>query len=179
MIEIILTALGLSMDAMAVSVCDALSNPNMSRGEKLALPLAFGLFQGLMPLLGYFAGSVFADFFTQYAGVVTFVILGFIGGNMIREAIKSGGECSCAKITPVLVLTQAVATSIDAFAVGISFLANKTPIALAAPVTAAVTFCCSAAAVWLGSRFGAKLGNKAQILGGVVLVALGLKALLF
>ncbi len=177
--EILLTALGLSMDAMAISVCNALCYPNMKPAMRWGLPLAFGVFQGLMPLLGYFAGSIFEGFFTRYAGIVTFLILGVIGANMIREAFQKEEEAACPVLKPTLVLAQAVATSIDAFAVGISFLANRTPIALAASITAAVTFLCCVFALWVGGKFGSKLGKRAQALGGAVLVLLGLKALFF
>ena len=98
---------------------------------------------------------------------------------MIREAFQKEEEAACPVLKPTLVLAQAVATSIDAFAVGISFLANRMPIALAAPVTAAVTFLCCVFALWVGGKFGSKLGKRAQALGGAVLVLLGLKALFF
>ena len=177
--DILLIGAGLSMDAAAVSVSNALAYPCMGRGRRLAIPAAFGLFQGLMPVLGFFAGSLFADLISRYAGIVTLVILAGIGLNMIREGLDRDPEQPCGEkeFTCWALLAQAVATSIDAFAVGVSFCAGGANIFFAAPVIAVTTFCCSALALAAGSRFGAALGHRAEVLGGAVLILIGIKAM--
>lgn len=177
--DILLIGIGLSMDAVAVSVSDALAYPCMGRGRRLAIPAAFGLFQGLMPVLGFFAGSLFADLINRYAGIVTLIILAGIGLNMIREGLSGDPERPCEekKLTFFALLAQAVATSIDAFAVGVSFCAGGANIFFAAPVIAVTTFCCSLLALVVGSRFGTALGRRAELLGGAVLILIGVKAL--
>ena len=177
--DILLIGAGLSMDAAAVSVSNALAYPCMGRGRRLAIPAAFGLFQGLMPVLGFFAGSLFADLISRYAGIVTLVILAGIGLNMIREGLDRDPEQPCGEkeLTCWALLAQAVATSIDAFAVGVSFCAGGANIFFAAPVIAVTTFCCSALALAAGSRFGAALGHRAEVLGGAVLILIGIKAM--
>ena len=181
--DILLIGLGLSMDAVAVSISDALAYPCMTRRRKLAIPVAFGVFQGLMPALGYFAGSLFAGAIEKYAGYATLLILGIIGFNMSREGLatptQEALDCSLDKRTLSLrtLLGQAVATSIDAFAVGVSFSLQGANIFAASPVIAVTTFVCSLAALALGRRFGEMLGHRAEILGGVILIAIGVKAL--
>ena len=177
--DILLIGAGLSMDAAAVSVSNALACPCMGRGRRLAIPAAFGLFQGLMPVLGFFAGSLFADLISRYAGIVTLVILAGIGLNMIREGLDRDPEQPCGEkeLTCWALLAQAVATSIDAFAVGVSLCAGGANIFFAAPVIAVTTFCCSALALAAGSRFGAALGHRAEVLGGAVLILIGIKAM--
>ena len=177
--DILLIGIGLSMDAVAVSVSDALAYPCMGRGRRLAIPAAFGLFQGLMPVLGFFAGSLFADLINRYAGIVTLVILGGIGLNMVREGLHPDPEQSCAdrQLTLRMLLAQAIATSIDAFAVGVSFCAGGADIFFAAPLIALTTFLCSLLALAAGRRFGGMLGNRAELLGGAVLILIGVKAM--
>jgi putative Mn2+ efflux pump MntP len=174
------------MDAFAVTISNAFCFPDAPLRRLLAMPLLFGLFQGVMPLLGYFAGSFAAEFIETYAGIISLVILGFIGGKMIRDGVvalrsatSSGVACE-RSVTSLLLRTlllQAVATSIDAFVVGVGFLAGGANIALAAPLVAATTALCCVVALFLGKRFGVLLGDRAQIVGGVVLVLIGIKAL--
>ena len=178
--DILLIGLGLSMDAVAVSISDALAYPGLRRAKRLAIPAAVGLFQGIMPLAGYFAGSLFADFIHRWAGLVTLLILGLIGANMVREGIaceRDESKCEIREFSYKMLLVQAIATSIDAFAVGVSFVAGGANIYAAAPLIAATTFVCSLAALALGRRFGEMLGHRAEILGGVILIAIGVKAL--
>lgn len=176
--EIILIGLGLSMDAVAVSVSNGLAFPNMKGDMKLAMPIAFGLFQGFMPVLGFFAGGLFSDFISAYAGIITLIILGFIGGKMTFDALKGGDdEAEAPVFTYKLLIGQSIATSIDAFAVGVSFMATGANIFEAAPIIAITTFACSLAAVVLGKKLGAALGKKAQIFGGIVLILIGIKAI--
>lgn len=176
-LEIIMIGIGLSMDAAAVSISNGIAYPCLDKKFKLLMPTFFGLFQGLMPLLGYFAGGLFADIIQKYAGIVTFVILGFIGGKMIVDGIKCE-ECECCgNFTLGLLFSQAIATSIDAFAVGVSFVAESVNIFFASPVIAVTTFIFSILAMIIGKKVGDILGSKAQIFGGIVLAFIGIKAL--
>ncbi len=193
-IEIVILGVALAMDAFAVTVSNVFCYRGSSRARLFMLPVAFGLFQGLMPLLGFFLGGLVGSIIEQYAGVVTLIILGFIGGNMIKEGVQelreakaareSGADdgCGCppdaaSRLTLKVVLVQAVATSIDAFAVGVSLRAASVNIAEAAVVIALTTFLCCLLALVVGKRFGNLLGERAQIVGGIVLVAIGVKAL--
>jgi putative Mn2+ efflux pump MntP len=186
--EIVLVGLALSMDAFAVTVANVFCFPDASRRKLLLMPLLFGVFQGVMPLLGYLAGSFAAEIISSYAGIVSLVILGVIGGKMIRDGVLALREAKveglvCKRDVASLkfrsLLAQSFATSIDAFVVGVSFLAAGANIALAAPIVAVTTALCCLGALFLGKRFGALLGDRAQIAGGIVLVAIGLKAMFF
>lgn len=192
-IEIVILGVALAMDAFAVTVSNVFCYRGASRARLLLLPIAFGVFQGLMPLLGYFLGGLVGDIIEQYAGIVTLVILGLIGGNMIKEGVQElreareakqtgDDECGCAPdaaavLTIKVVLVQAVATSIDAFAVGVSLRAASVNIAEAAIIITLTTFLCCLVALVIGKRFGTMLGERAEIVGGIVLVAIGIKAL--
>lgn len=186
-VEIILIGLALSMDAFAVTISNSFVYQHESRARMMLMPVAFGAFQWLMPIAGFFAGTIAAGFIESYAGIVSFVILAFIGGNMIREGVSAlrGGEKEenagpeQKHLTVSSVLVQAVATSIDAFAVGVSLLASGANIFFASPVIGLTTFVCCIVALVVGRKFGEVLGDKAEIVGGVVLVAIGVKALLF
>lgn len=175
--EIILIGLSLSMDAFAVSVSSSMAYPGLSRIKKLSMPAAFGLFQGIMPILGYYLGTFFAAFINKYAGLVAFIILALIGANMIKEGITGDEESSGGEFTIKVLLMQAVATSIDAFAVGVSFAATGAAIWSSSAIIAATTFICSLIAVAAGAKIGEKAGNKAVIAGGAVLIAIGVKSL--
>lgn len=176
-LEIIFIGVGLSMDAAAVSISNGIAFPNMERRFKILMPVFFGLFQGVMPLLGYFAGGLFADIIQKYAGIVTFVILGFIGGKMIYDGVKGEEDEEPDKFGLGVLISQSIATSIDAFAVGVSFVAGSVNIFSAAPVIAVTTFLFSIFAMMLGKKVGEMLGSKAQIFGGAVLAFIGIKAL--
>ena len=176
-VEILLIGVGLSMDAVAVSLSDSFCYQGQARRRLWMLPIAFGFFQGMMPVLGYFGGSLFASLIDRYAGIVTLIILGVIGGGMIRDALTEEAECTVGKqLTAKVLLAQAVATSIDAFAVGVSFCANGTNIAFSAPVIAGTTLLLSGIAVLLGGKIGPLFGKKAQIFGGLILIVIGIKA---
>lgn len=192
-IEIVILGVALAMDAFAVTVSNVFCYRGASRARLLMLPVAFGIFQGLMPLLGFFLGGLVGNIIEQYAGIVTLVILGLIGGNMIKEGIsdlrearaarEAGGDVcdlapDAAALTLKVVLVQAVATSIDAFAVGVSLRAASVNIAEAAIIIITLTtFLCCVVALAIGKRFGSMLGERAEIVGGVVLVIIGVKAL--
>lgn len=182
-LEVLLTGVGLSMDAAAVGMTNGLNEPKMRLTKILLIALFFGVFQGVMPLIGYFAGTLFAEAVASIAPYVALVLLGFIGGKMIYEALKkSKEEEETFKNLGVGALTvQAIATSIDALAVGISLLALngigalKVNIFAACAIIAACTFVISLAAVFIGKKFGAVLADKAELIGGIILVAIGLK----
>lgn len=176
-IEVVLIGIGLSMDAFAVSVTNGLVYPQMTRRQMLSIPLAFGLFQGLMPLLGYFLGSVFGDFISQYGGVISFVILAFVGGKMLKDGFSAQESLQARRFRYSNLLIQAVATSIDAFMVGISFCATGANILFASPIIALTTFLLSLAALAAGKKLGHMIGCYAEILGGVILILIGVKAL--
>lgn len=180
-VEIIVLGLALSMDAFAVTISNTFAYRGMSRASEMRMPLAFGLFQGLMPVAGFFLGQLVSDVISAYSGIVTFAILGFIGGKMVWDALhgdEEGEERHGALTTPTL-LFQAVATSIDALAVGVSFAALSVNVAVASTIIALTTAATCTVAALIGRRFGNKLRDKATIVGGVVLIIIGVKALLF
>ena len=174
-----LLAVGLSMDAFAVAVCKGLALKTLKWPQALTVGLWFGGFQALMPLLGYYLGAQFRDAVNAYAGWVAFGLLTLIGGNMIREAVfeKDGPETDGA-LSPRSMLPLAVATSIDALAVGITFAFLDVKIFPAITLIGCTTCVLSMLGVKVGSLFGAKYEKKAEILGGVILILLGLRTLL-
>lgn len=177
--ELFLIAVSLSMDAFAVSVCKGLSLKTIKLRHCLAVGLYFGVFQALMPLLGYLLASTVAAKITDYAPYIAFVLLLLIGLNMIREAVKGDEEdCDCCSLSPKAMLPLAVATSIDALAVGISFALLDTPIVSSVLLIGVTTFVISAVGVGLGSFIGSRFRKVASIVGGAVLVLMGVKILL-
>ena len=176
--ELFILALGLSMDAFAVSVCKGLSLRKIS-GKHMCLAGAwFGGFQALMPLIGFFLGRVFAQAVEAYDHWIAFGLLAFIGGKMIWEALEGGEEDVDAAMDAKTMFILAVATSIDALAVGVTFAFLEVSILPAVLFIGATTFVCSAVGVKIGSVFGAKYKEKAELAGGAVLVLIGLKLLL-
>ncbi|WP_164914305.1 manganese efflux pump MntP [Aminipila luticellarii] len=182
MTEIILIGIGLAMDAVAVSMTNGMVYRNLKAREYIAMPLFFGAFQGFMPLIGNFAGSLFDEFISKYAGIVILLILGIIGGNMIKEGVEhtnpSERVCGCKELGSGILLCQAVATSLDAFAVGVGFSAMQVNILPAVAVIAVVTVIMTTAAIEIGRKFGDILGSQAEILGGIILVIIGVKAII-
>lgn len=178
--ELLLLSLGLAMDAFSVSVCKGLSMKKIDYKGATITALFFGVFQGLMPLLGYFLGSRFEQFISTYSHWIAFILLGFIGGKMIYEVIKVGDDESVSgeyKLDIKELFILAIATSIDALAVGVIFAAQKTNIMLSVSVIAAITFVVCLAGVVIGNRFGSKYEKKAELAGGIVLVLIGIKLL--
>lgn len=175
--EIILIGIALSMDAFAVCIASSMAYNNMTIGKKLSMPIVFGVFQGIMPLLGFYLGRFFSDFIEKWSGPISLLILGVIGVNMIREAFSKEEDEGIKKLTFFVLMIQAVATSIDAFAVGVSFAAKNTDIWVSSPVIAVTTFILSLAAVFIGVKTGKKLGKKAEAIGGIILIIIGIKAL--
>ena len=182
-IELFLIGVGLSMDAFAVSICQGLSMTKIKWSHALTVGLYFGGFQALMPFTGWMLGSQFAGRIQQYDHWVAFVLLVLIGGNMIREAL-SGEEdeaedaASGAGLDHKKLLLMAIATSIDALAVGVTFAFLDTAILPAIGIIGTTTFFISVAGVAVGCWFGARYKKRAEITGGVILVLLGVKILL-
>ena len=172
-------ALGLSMDAFAVSISNGLSFRNYGKKEALFTSFAFGFFQALMPVIGFFAGQIFAGAIQAVDHWVALVLLGYIGGKMIFDAVRElrhPQECEVNRtLTLRMVMMQAVATSIDALAVGISLSLMKVNIAFAASAIGVITFLCCTVGSLLGKKFGSMLKEKAEIAGGLILVAIGIK----
>lgn len=175
--ELFILAVGLSMDAFAVSICKGLASKRMRWDGALACGLYFGGFQALMPTIGYFVGSRFYTYIERFDHWVAFLLLALIGVNMLREAAceEETADPSFA-VNGMLVL--AVATSIDALAVGVSLACLRTNIALAAAVIGVTTFAFSFAGVRIGNVFGARYRRKAVVAGGVILIVIGLKILI-
>ena len=178
--ELFVIALALSMDAFAVSVCKGLSAGRCGPGGALRAGLWFGGFQALMPLAGFALGVRFAGLIERIDHWAAFFLLGLIGANMVREAVFGGGEADAASagFGPAAMLPLAVATSIDALAVGITFAFLQVNIFRAAGMIGRGTFALSAAGAWAGSRFGARGGRRAGLAGGILLIAMGCKVLL-
>ena len=180
--ELFIIAVGLSMDAFAVSVCKGLSVQRLKLGHALTCGVYFGGFQGLMPALGYLLGSQFQNVIVKVDHWIAFILLAFIGGKMLWEAFTEdedeGDGKDAEKIDLVEYLILAIATSIDALAVGISFAALSVDIVPAVSLIGITTFIFSIAGVAIGHTFGARYEKPATIVGGVVLILIGLKILL-
>lgn len=176
-LELFILAVGLSMDAFAVSICKGLSLGKIQKKHMAIAGAWFGGFQALMPLIGYFAGRFFAEKLTQYDHWVAFILLLFIGGSMIKESLGEEEESNDAMDIKTMLLL-AVATSIDALAVGVTFAFLKVAIIPAVVFIGVVTFVCSAIGIKIGSIFGTKYKSKAELCGGIILILIGLKILL-
>lgn len=188
--EIFVLGLALSADAFSVTVSNTFVYAHERRSRLLLMPVFFGAFQALMPLLGYFLGDVAASFIEAYAGIVTLLILGVIGGNMIREGVgalraaKRGQaeELAAARadqrLTIGTLVFQAIATAIDAFAVGVSLRAQNVDLIFSVTVIGLTTAVCCVIAIFLGKKLGRLLGDRAEVVGGCVLIAIGIKAFL-
>ena len=175
--DLIVTAIALSMDAFAVSIGKGLSAKDVRLKHGLICGAYFGGFQALMPLLGYLLASSFADYIRAYDHWIAFALLVLIGANMIREAFSKEEEKVDSSFSVKTMLLLAVATSIDALATGVSFALTETNIWLAICLIGATTFAFSAAGVKIGSVFGSKYQSKAEFIGGVILVLIGVKIL--
>lgn len=176
-VELFVLAVGLSMDAFAVSVCKGLSLGKINGKHMCIAGAWFGGFQALMPLIGYYLGRFFTNMIVQYDHWIAFVLLTIIGGKMIKESFGEE-ECMDCSMTAKSMFVLAVATSIDALAVGVTFAFLRVSIIPAVSFIGIITFVCSAAGVKIGSVFGARYQSKAEICGGVILILIGLKILL-
>ncbi|MGN1422006.1 MAG: manganese efflux pump MntP family protein [Oscillospiraceae bacterium] len=178
-IELLLLAVGLSMDAFAVSICKGLSVSRLSPKHYLLVGAWFGGFQALMPLIGYFLGSTFEKYIVSFDHWIAFALLALIGGNMIRESLSKDEEDADGSFGFRSMLLLAVATSIDALAVGVTFaLVSDVNIFASVGVIGVTTFLLSAVGLKIGNVFGAKYKSKAELVGGVILVLIGVKILL-
>ena len=177
LLDLFLIGIGLSMDAFAVSICKGLSVRRLRLSHALLCGIYFGGFQALMPTLGYFLGSSFSSVISQVGYWLAFILLALIGANMIRESFGET-ETLDENFGPRALLPLAVATSIDALAVGVSFAALEVDILPAACLIGVTTFICSALGVKIGAVFGARFRAAAERAGGVVLILIGVKTLL-
>ena len=176
--ELLILAVGLSMDAFAVAVCKGLSIRALMPRHAVIVGLWFGAFQALMPLIGWLLGASFAGMIAAVDHWIAFVLLSFIGGNMIREALDKGEEECDPSLAPMAMLLLAVATSIDALAVGVTFAFLRVDLLPAVTLIGVCTFVISAAGVKVGNVFGSRYKAGAELFGGAVLVLIGLKILL-
>lgn len=177
-LEIILIGIGLAMDAFAVAICKGLSMKKLYFKNVIIIALYFGIFQMLMPIIGYFLGATFQGFVTNIDHWVAFILLTCIGINMIKGAYDKEKENHNDKVDFKTMSILAVATSIDALAIGITFAFLNTNIIKAVSIIGIITFFISLVGVKIGNKFGGKFQEKAEILGGIVLILIGLKILL-
>lgn len=177
-IEILLISIGLAMDAFAVSVCKGLAMKKMNWKKAAIIGLYFGIFQAVMPVIGYFLGTTFEIFITYVDHWVAFILLVGIGINMVKEAFNKESENRNDNVDMKTMLVLSIATSIDALAIGITFACLKIQIVMPVITIGLITFIISVIGVKIGNRFGDKYGKKAEIMGGVILILLGIKILL-
>ena len=181
-VELFLIGVGLSMDAFAVAVCQGLCMPKLNLRQGGVIALYFGGFQALMPLIGWFLGSQFAGYIQSFDHWVAFVLLALIGGNMVREALSpEEEETSCAvnsKLDHKKLFMMAVATSIDALAIGVAFAFMDVLILPAVSLIGCTTFCLSLVGVVVGNFFCSRYKKRAELTGGIILILLGVKILL-
>ena len=182
-VELFLLGVGLSMDAFAVSVCKGLGMRKLDKKQALIIGLYFGGFQALMPLIGWLLGSQFQQYITSIDHWIAFILLGFIGGKMMVEAVREWNEEETVEVMDAPIdhknmFVLAIATSIDALAVGITFAFLNTPIIEAITIIGITTMVLSIIGVIVGNFFGSRYKSKAEFIGGLILVLLGLKILL-
>ena len=176
--EIIFIAIGLAMDAFAVSICKGLAIKKIKIRNSIIVGTYFGMFQAIMPLIGYMLGNSFRNFVTNIDHWIIFLLLGIIGIKMIVDSFEENNEKSDSSIELKTMLLLALATSIDALAVGITFSFFKLNIFYVVSIIGIITFLLSAIGVKIGNKFGNKLQNKAEIFGGIILILIGIKILL-
>lgn len=176
--ELFILAVGLSMDAFAVAVCKGLAIGRIQWKHVLIVGLWFGGFQALMPLVGYFLGSSFAEYIAAVDHWIAMILLVLIGANMVRESLDKDPEHVNPSLGFKTMLIMAIATSIDALAVGVTFAFLEVRILPAVTFIGVITFLLSALGVKIGSIFGTKYKSKAELTGGVILILLGIKILL-
>ena len=187
LIEVIILAVGLAMDAFAVSVCKGLAMKKATFKNALICGIWFGGFQGLMPFIGYLLGASFAEYINVISSWIAFALLSLIGGNMIREALSKDEETASADLDIKTMLIMAIATSIDALAVGIAFACEKINILAVSDIVntligvgiiGIITCIISCFGVKIGNLFGSKFKSKAEFCGGLILIFIGVKILL-
>ena len=176
--EILFIGIGLSMDAFAVSISGGLAMKKIKISNVLKIALCFGLFQALMPLIGWLATGLFSKYIAMFDRWIALILLGYIGGKMIYEGINSHNEDDSRDITDTSsLLILGIATSIDALMVGVTFVTSFKGFEIFMPISliGITTFLISATGVYFGKKFGDLLGNKAEIVGGIILILIGLK----
>lgn len=176
-VTLFLIAVSLSMDAFAVSICKGLATPQFRFKNALTVGIWFGGFQALMPMLGFFLGSRFEQYIVSIDHWIAFALLGLIGMNMIREAVSGNEESENASFDAKTMLILAIATSIDALAVGISFALLHVQIVFAASFIGLTTFVISGLGLLVGNAFGTRYKAKSELLGGIILILIGFKIL--
>ena len=191
LLEILMLGVALATDAFSVTISNTFAFDDHRISRFMRMPLFFGLFQFGMPLAGYFVGGIAAELIEKYAGMVSLVILGFIGSNMLysgykalkedaseedEEEAQQGAQQSATTLSYGKLLFQAVATAIDAFAVGVSFRAHSVDILVASALFGIITAILCTIALFIGKKLGSLLGDRAEMVGGIVLILIGLKA---
>lgn len=178
LIEILLLSMGLAMDAFAVSICKGLSMKKMSWKKAIIIALYFGVFQAIMPVFGYLLGTTFEGLVTKFDHWIAFILLLAIGTNMIKESFDKEDEKKNDKVDFKTMVILALATSIDALAIGITFAFLDVNLISAVSIIGIITFIISILGVKIGNKFGDKYQNKAELAGGGMLILLGIKILL-
>ena len=191
LLEILLLGVALATDAFSVTISNTFAFDDHRVSRLMRMPLFFGLFQFGMPLAGYFVGGIAAELIEKYAGMVSLAILGFIGSNMLysgykalkedaseedEEEAQQGAQQGATTLSYGKLLFQAVATAIDAFAVGVSFRAHSVDILVASALFGIITAILCTIALFIGKKLGSLLGDRAEMVGGIVLILIGLKA---
>ncbi|HHV13568.1 MAG TPA: manganese efflux pump [Clostridiales bacterium] len=179
-ITVILLALGLSTDAFAVALSNGIYGKNITRKDAVRTALTFGLFQGLMPVLGFALGTTFHELVSRFQHWIALLLLGAIGVNMLVDALKElhaveENSCPVNVFTTKNLVMQGIATSIDALAAGISFAVLELNIGLSAPLIGIITFFCCLLGVEIGKKCGSLLGTRARLIGGCILIFIGVK----
>ena len=177
-IEIIAIGVGLAMDSFAVSICKGLSMKKLRWKSAIAIALYFGIFHMGMPVLGYFLGTAFSGIVNRVDHWIAFILLVIIGSKMIISSFSKKKQKNLDDVSFKSMIALVVATSIDALAIGVTFAFFETNILVSASIIGGITFGLSVLGVIIGHKFGGKLGKKAELLGGVILIAIGLKILL-
>ena len=178
-IDIILTGIGLAMDAMAVSICKGLTMNKIIFKDMIIVALYFGMFQFMMPIFGYVGGFYLASIITKVDNIVAFILLSIIGINMIKEGIVGEGNNVNSDINYKVMFPLAIATSIDAFTVGISFAFLKVNLFFSTTIIGIITFILSLIGIIIGYNFGIRFQKSSLIFGGFALIIIGLKILLY
>jgi len=178
LLSIIIIAIGLSMDSLAVSISNGLSIRNLTFSKSLLIALSLAFFQAIMPLIGWFAGNGIDEYIQEIDHWVAFILLAFIGGKMLYDGFQKNEQTATTKLSGLTLIGQSIATSIDAFAVGISFAVLDYEITLPVIIIGLVTFTFSMLGLQLGKLFGKKLGKSVEIFGGLVLIGIGIKILI-
>lgn len=176
-LQSLMVAVGLAMDSCAVSMTDGMNGKNMSLGKTVIVALIFAIFQQLMPIIGYFVGQIFSGFIHKYIPIIALIILGILGVKMLADAIKNKNESEkLGKITILMLILQAVATSIDALSVGVTFVGyTMSHMFFVTSLIGIVTFIFTFIGVQLGKRFGTIFDKDAQIVGGLILILNGIE----